>query len=99
MNSSENFAFQDSLWSTQARKASYFLKTQKDFGPESGYDSVEKLLLDMNCCSFVFSRDKFELWKLASDFKSFKKIEHPSINNQCLIILKFFIIFSMVEIN
>jgi len=61
MNSSENFVFQGSLWPTQARKASYFLKTQNDFGPESEYDSVEKLLLDMNCCSSVFSQDKFEL--------------------------------------
>lgn len=65
-----------SLWPIQARKASYFLKTQKDFGPESKYDSVEKLLLDVNCHSFVFSREKLELWKLASDFKSFKKGEH-----------------------
>lgn len=61
MNSSENFAFQSSLGQTQARKASYIPRTQKDFGPESENDSVEKLLLDMNCCSFVFSREKSEL--------------------------------------
>lgn len=86
-------------------KSLYFLETQEDFGLHSNYDSVEKLLLDMGCCSFVFFRDKFDLWKLASDFKYSKKGEHSypfqfiSIPNQYLILLLFCIIFIIVDFN
>lgn len=68
------FCFPRQTVANLSQKTLYFLK--RDFGPDSDYDSVEKLLLDMGCCSFVFFRDKFDLWKLVSDLKSSKKEEH-----------------------
>lgn len=66
MQHSENeqfwkFCFPRQSVANLSKKTSYFLKTQEDFGRDSDYDSVEKLLLDMGCCSFVFFRDKFDL--------------------------------------
>lgn len=78
MQHSENeqfwkFCFQRQSVANLSQKTSYFLKTQEGFGWDSDYDSVEKLLLDMGCCSFVFFRDKFDLWKLASELQIFQK--------------------------
>lgn len=70
------FCFPRQSVASLSQKTRYFLRTQEDFGPDSDYDSVEKLLLDMSCCSVVIFRDKFDLWELASDFKYSKTGEH-----------------------